>query len=142
MTLRVVTVAAVALVAADDRVLMAQRPAGKSFAGQWEFPGGKIEAGETPEAALVRELAEELGIVVALDALQPFSFVSHAYGDFHLLMLCYLCRDWDGVPHGREGQALVWDDVAALALLPMPPADIPLLAALNRLFDPACVAAA
>jgi 8-oxo-dGTP diphosphatase len=138
---RLVQVAAVALVDDVGRVLMAQRPAGKSFAGQWEFPGGKIESGETPEAALVRELAEELGIDVATAALEPLTFVSHAYPDFHLLMLFYACRAWTGMPHGIEGQALVWDTVAALAHLPMPPADIPLLAALRQALDTPCVAA-
>ena len=136
----IVQVAAVALVDAAGHVLMAQRPAGKSFAGQWEFPGGKIEPGETPESALARELAEELGIDVATTALKPLTFVSHGYPDFHLLMLFYTCRDWTGTPQGIEGQALVWDTVAGLAQLPMPPADIPLLAALRQALDTPCVA--
>ncbi len=130
-----ILVAAVALVDAGGRVLMAQRPAGKSFAGQWEFPGGKIEAGETPEAALVRELTEELGISVQAGDLQPLSFVSHAYPDFNLLMLFYTCNAWTGDPTGVEGQALVWDRPYGLAKLPMPPADIPLLAALAHVLD-------
>ncbi|MFZ4688967.1 MAG: 8-oxo-dGTP diphosphatase MutT [Polymorphobacter sp.] len=129
---RIVNVVAVALIDADNCILMAQRPEGKSLAGLWEFPGGKIEADETPEAALVRELAEELGIVVAEDALQAFSFVSHAYPDFHLLMLLYICRRWTGTPDGRDGQALTWGPVSELSALPMPPADLPLLAALRR----------
>ena len=139
--MRLVHVAAVALVDTADRVLMAQRPAGKSFAGQWEFPGGKIEAGETPEAALARELAEELGIRVATTALAPLTFVSHVYPDFHLLMLLYTCRTWAGMPHGAEGQSLVWDSVVALAQLPMPPADIPLLTALGQSLGTPSVAA-
>ncbi len=128
--MQVVPVAAVALIDGGDRVLMAERPAGKSFAGQWEFPGGKIEAGETPEAALVREIAEELGLKITAESLQPISFASHAYGDFHLLLLLFGCRQWAGTAVGREGQALHWDHVDRLADLPMPPADIPLLAAL------------
>ena len=131
--MRLVSVVAAALVDADDRVLVAQRPAGGSLAGLWEFPGGKIETGETPEAALVRELAEELGITVAASALEPVTFVSHAYADFHLLMLLYLCRDWQGTPHGQQGQPLHWARPAALAALPMPPADVPLVAVLAGL---------
>lgn len=129
--MRVVYVVAAALIDADGRVLVAQRPAGKSLAGLWEFPGGKIETGETPDMALVRELAEELGIAVAVDAIQPLTFVSHAYADFHLLMLLYVCRQWHGVPNGLQGQPLRWGTPADLAALPMPPADIPLLAALK-----------
>lgn len=128
--MRVVTVAAAALVAGDGRVLLAQRPPGKSLAGLWEFPGGKLEPGETPEAGLARELMEELGI--SAGPLQPISFVSHAYADFHLLMLLYLCRQWQGRPEGRDGQSLRWELPAAMAALPMPPADVPLTAALAQ----------
>jgi 8-oxo-dGTP diphosphatase len=128
--MRLVSVVAAALVDGDNRILVAQRPPGATLAGLWEFPGGKIEAGETPEYALVRELAEELGITVASAALAPIGFVSHAYADFHLLMLLYLCREWQGLPLGQQGQALRWESVAALAGLPMPPADVPLVAAL------------
>lgn len=126
-----VHVVAAALFDADDRVLVAQRPAGKSLAGLWEFPGGKIEPGETPEAALARELAEELGITVAESALAPLTFVSHAYADFHLVMLLYACRHWTGVPHGQQGQPLGWETAGALSGLPMPPADVPLIAAIK-----------
>jgi 8-oxo-dGTP diphosphatase len=126
--MRVITVVAAALMDGDGRVLLAQRPQGKSLAGLWEFPGGKLEPGETPEAALIRELDEELGIT-ARD-LVPFSFVSHAYDDFHLLMLLYWCHAWDGVPRGRDGQALCWELPGAMSALPMPPADVPLVQAL------------
>jgi 8-oxo-dGTP diphosphatase len=127
---RLVSVVAAALVAPDNRILVAQRPEGGSLAGLWEFPGGKIELGETPEAALVRELAEELGIAVATDALVPTGFVSHGYPDFHLLMLLYLCRRWQGTPVGQQGQTLRWESAGALSSLSMPPADVPLLAVL------------
>lgn len=120
-------VVAAALVDTTGRVLVAQRPAGKSLAGLWEFPGGKVENGETPEAALVRELAEELAISVASEALQPLGFVSHAYPAFHLLMLLYGCRLWQGVPRGEQGQPLQWVAAADLQHLAMPPADLPLL---------------
>jgi 8-oxo-dGTP diphosphatase len=129
--MRLVSVVAAALVDPENRILVAQRPAGGSLAGLWEFPGGKIETGETPEAALVRELAEELGVAVAADALTAISFVSHGYDDFHLLMLLYLCRRWHGEPVGQQGQPLRWETVATLGELPMPPADVPLLAALG-----------
>jgi 8-oxo-dGTP diphosphatase len=128
--MRLVHVVAAALVAEDGRVLLAQRPAGKSLAGLWEFPGGKLEPGETPEAALARELDEELGIRVG--PLIPFTFVSHAMDDFHLVMLLYWCRAWAGEPTGRDGQALRWERAEAMAQLPMPPADGPLVAALLR----------
>lgn len=128
--MREVIVAAAALIAPDNRVLVAQRPPGKSFAGQWEFPGGKLEPGETPEAALHRELHEELGIRVAPADLEPLTTVCHPYPDFDLVMIVYACRFWTGTLHGREGQALLWADAATLAALPMPPADIPVVAAL------------
>jgi 8-oxo-dGTP diphosphatase len=129
----VVLVAAVVLVDADGRVLLAQRPAGKAMAGLWEFPGGKVDAGETPEAALVRELAEELGIDVTASCLAPFTFASHSYPDFHLLMPLYLCRKWSGIPTAREGQQLKWVGPARLTEYPMPPADKPLVAMLRDL---------
>ncbi|HUC72100.1 MAG TPA: 8-oxo-dGTP diphosphatase MutT [Stellaceae bacterium] len=128
-----VLVAAVVLVDADGRVLLAQRPEGKAMAGLWEFPGGKVDPGETPEAALIRELAEELGIDVAASCLAPFTFASHAYPDFHLLMPLYVCRKWAGIPTPREGQHLRWVRPARLADYPMPPADKPLLALLRDL---------
>ncbi len=128
-----VLVAAVVLVDADGRVLLAQRPEGKSMAGLWEFPGGKVDQGETPEAALIRELREELGIDVAASCLAPFTFASHAYPDFHLLMPLYVCRKWSGIPLAREGQRLAWVRPARLADYPMPPADKPLVAMLRDL---------
>ena len=128
-----VLVAAVVLVDADGRVLLAQRPDGKSMAGLWEFPGGKVDPGETPEAALIRELREELGIDVAASCLAPFTFVSHAYPDFHLLMPLYVCRKWSGIPLAREGQRLAWVRPARLVDYAMPPADKPLVAMLRDL---------
>jgi len=128
-----VLVAAVVLVDADGRVLLARRPEGKAMAGLWEFPGGKIDPGETPEAALIRELAEELGIDVAASCLAPFTFASHAYPEFHLLMPLYVCRKWSGIPTAREGQRLAWVRPARLAEYPMPPADKPLVAMLRDL---------
>jgi 8-oxo-dGTP diphosphatase len=126
-----VLVAAVALVDADGRVLLAQRPEGKSMAGLWEFPGGKIESGETPEAALIRELQEELGIDTWASCLAPLSFASHAYADFHLLMPLFICRKWQGQPQSREGQALKWVRPADLRNYPMPAADLPLIPVLR-----------
>jgi len=126
-------VAAGALVDEDGRVLLCQRPEGKSLSGLWEFPGGKVESDETPEAALVRELREELGIDVGARCLSPLSFVSHDYGDFHLLMPLYLCRKWTGIPQSLEGQALKWVWPKNLSDYPMPPADVPLIAALTDL---------
>jgi 8-oxo-dGTP diphosphatase len=120
-------VVACALVDADKRVLIAQRPAGKTLAGLWEFPGGKIEAGERPEQALIRELREEIGIVVSEACLAPLTFASHAYDDFHLLMPLYICRRWDGDVTSREGQTLAWVRANKLRDYPMPPADIPLI---------------
>ena len=131
--LRIVLVSAVALVDADGRVLLAQRPAGKPLAGLWEFPGGKVNPGETPETTLIRELAEELGIDVAASCLAPFTFASYTYPDFHLLMPLYICRKWSGIPAAREGQRLAWVRPARLGDYPMPPADPPLVAMLRDL---------
>jgi 8-oxo-dGTP diphosphatase len=131
--LRLVLVSAVALVDADGRVLLAQRPAGKPLAGLWEFPGGKVNPGETPEVALIRELGEELGIDVAASCLAPFTFASYTYPDFHLLMPLYICRKWSGIPTAREGQRLAWVRPARLGDYPMPPADPPLVAMLRDL---------
>ena len=129
----IILVSAVALIDADGRILIAQRPEGKSMAGLWEFPGGKVEAGETPEAALVRELHEELGIETNESCLSPLTFASHQYDDFHLLMPLYACRRWDGQPASEEGQQLKWVRVGALKDYPMPPADEPLINALRDL---------
>lgn len=119
-------VAACALMDADGRILMSQRPAGKAHAGLWEFPGGKIEEGERPEITIVRELREELGVEPCERCLQPFSFASHAYDDFDLLMPLYLCRQWDGFPRPREGQKIKWVFPGRLLDLNLVPADIPL----------------
>jgi len=127
----VVLVAAVALIDRDGRVLLAQRPEGKSMAGLWEFPGGKLEPGETPEACLIRELHEELGIDTWESCLAPLSFASHSYDDFHLLMPLFACRKWEGIAQGREGQALAWVRPVRLGDYPMPPADVPLIAVLR-----------
>ena len=129
--MKVVLVAAVALVDPDGRVLLAQRPEGKSMAGLWEFPGGKVEPGETPEIALMRELKEELGIDTWSSCLAPLTFASHTYEDFHLLMPLFACRKWQGQPHGHEGQALSWAHVRDLRKYPMPPADLPLIPVLQ-----------
>jgi len=126
----VLLVAAVALIDVDGRVLLAERPAGKHLAGMWEFPGGKVKDGETPEAALIRELDEELGISVHESCLAPFTFASHSYENFHLLMPLYVCRTWQGIVVAREGQRLKWVRPAQLADYPMPPADKPLVAML------------
>ncbi len=125
--MKIVLVSAVALIDADGRVLLAQRPEGKSLAGLWEFPGGKVEAGETPEAALIRELKEELGIDTWQSCLAPLTFASHAYPEFHLLMPLFACRKWQGTASPREGQTLAWVRPAALRDYPMPPADLPLI---------------
>jgi 8-oxo-dGTP diphosphatase len=130
---RIVLVSAVALVDPDGRVLLAQRPAGKPMAGLWEFPGGKVNPGETPERALIRELAEELGIDVAASCLAPLTFASYTYSNFHLLMPLYVCRKWSGIPMAREGQRLAWVRPARLGDYPMPPADKPLVAMLRDL---------
>ena len=122
-----VLVSAVALIDRDNRVLLAQRPEGKSMAGLWEFPGGKVEDGETPEAALIRELEEELGIDTWESCLAPLTFASHAYEDFHLLMPLFACRKWEGIPTPREGQRLKWVSKGELRDYPMPPADIPIV---------------
>lgn len=129
--MKLVLVAAVALVDPDGRVLLAQRPEGKAMAGLWEFPGGKVEPGETPEAALIRELQEELGIDTWASCLAPLSFASHAYENFHLLMPLFICRKWDGQPQSREGQALKWVRPDALRNYPMPAADLPLIPVLR-----------
>lgn len=130
---KLVLVAACALIDADGRILLAQRPEGKSMAGLWEFPGGKIETGERPETTLIRELNEELGIRVKEDCLAPFAFASHGYDSFHLLMPLYLCRRWEGIVVAREGQKLAWARTNELANYAMPPADVPLVAQLRDL---------
>jgi 8-oxo-dGTP diphosphatase len=132
-SLPLLLVAAVALVDSDGRVLLARRPPGKAMAGLWEFPGGKLQPGETPEAALVRELREELGIDTAASCLAPLTFASHRYERFHLLMPLFVCRVWQGTPRPLEGQSLAWVRVNALPDWPMPPADIPLIAMLRDL---------
>ena len=129
--LPLVLVVAVALIDVDGRVLLAQRPEGKHLAGLWEFPGGKVGAGETPEAAVVRELREELAVDITESCLAPFTFASHAYEDFQLLMPLYVCRVWKGTPTPMEGQTLKWVRPLAMASLPMPPADAPLVAMLR-----------
>jgi 8-oxo-dGTP diphosphatase len=124
---KTVLVSAVALIDPDGRVLLAQRPKGKSMAGLWEFPGGKVEVGETPEAALIRELQEELGIGTWASCLAPLTFASHSYDDFHLLMPLFACRKWEGTPQSRENQSLKWVRVNELRDYPMPAADVPLI---------------
>ncbi|MDD9906389.1 MAG: 8-oxo-dGTP diphosphatase MutT [Rhodospirillaceae bacterium] len=127
----VVLVVAVALIDRDGRILIAQRPEGKSMAGLWEFPGGKVEPGESPDAALIRELQEELGVDTRQSCLAPLTFASHAYDDFHLLMPLYVCRVWKGIPQAKEGQKLAWVRPMQLTDYPMPPADVPLVAMLR-----------
>ncbi|MBR9767803.1 MAG: 8-oxo-dGTP diphosphatase MutT [Paracoccaceae bacterium] len=129
--MKIILVSAVALIDPDGRVLLAQRPEGKSMAGLWEFPGGKVEAGETPEDALVRELHEELGIETWSSCLAPLTFASHTYDDFHLLMPLFACRKWDGIVQGKEGQKLAWVQAKDLKEYPMPPADIPIISILR-----------
>lgn len=131
--MRLLIVVAAVLLDGDGRVLLAQRPQGKTLAGLWEFPGGKIEADERPEAALARELHEELGIDVNVTDMQPFTFASHAYDEFHLVMPLWQIRKWNGQPMSREGQALAWVSIDALDDYAMPPADIPLVDTLKRL---------
>lgn len=133
VSVKVVLVAACALVDIDGRVLLAQRPPGKPMAGLWEFPGGKVEAGEKPEETLIRELKEELGIVVKEACLAPLTFASHSYPDFHLLMPLYVCRRWDGTVAPLEGQKLTWARPNRLREYPMPPADEPLVSHLMTL---------
>jgi len=125
--MKTLLVSAVALIDADGRVLLAQRPEGKSMAGLWEFPGGKVETGETPEVALIRELNEELGIDTWESCLAPLTFASHTYDEFHLLMPLFACRKWKGTPHPQEGQTLKWVRANKLREYPMPPADVPLI---------------
>ncbi len=127
MAVSTILVAACALIDADNCVLIAERPAGKAMAGLWEFPGGKVQAGERPEEALIRELHEELGITVAEPCLAPLTFASHVYPDFHLLMPLYVCRRWDGIVTPREGQRLAWVRPNRLRDYSMPPADEPLI---------------
>jgi 8-oxo-dGTP diphosphatase len=133
VSVKLVLVAACALIDADGRVLIAQRPQGKSMAGLWEFPGGKIETGERPEQSLIRELKEELGITVREECLAPLTFASHLYPDFHLLMPLYVCRRWDGIPSALEQQRLKWVRPNDLRNYPMPPADEPLISHLTTL---------
>ena len=133
MSAKLVLVAACALIDVDGRVLLAQRPAGKPMAGLWEFPGGKVESGERPEDSLIRELKEELGIVVREACLAPLTFASHAYPEFHLLMPLFVCRRWDGMVTPREGQRLAWVRPNRLREYAMPPADEPLIAHLTGL---------
>ncbi|NKB53957.1 MAG: NUDIX domain-containing protein [Rhizobiaceae bacterium] len=133
MSQKLVLVVACALIDPDDRILLAQRPAGKSMAGLWEFPGGKVEAGETPEASLIRELKEELDVETKIACLAPLTFASHAYEDFHLLMPLYICRRWWGTARSNEGQNLKWVRAKNLRDYPMPEADLPLIPALQEL---------
>ena len=131
--MKTLLVVAVALVDPDGRILLAQRPEGKALAGLWEFPGGKVDPGERPEQALIRELQEELGIDTEASCLAPLSFASHSYDDFHLLMPLWVCRKWEGIAQPREGQALKWVRPENLREYPMPPADLPLIPVLQEL---------
>jgi 8-oxo-dGTP diphosphatase len=133
VSVKLVLVAACALIDTDGRVLIAQRPQGKSMAGLWEFPGGKVESGERPEQSLIRELKEELGIVVQEACLAPLTFASHTYSDFHLLMPLFVCRRWEGIVEAREAQTLKWVRPNELRNYPMPPADEPLIPHLTTL---------
>jgi len=132
MTRKIVYVAALALVDADGRVLLARRPEGKPMAGMWEFPGGKIEPGETPEEALHREMREEIGIELCEECVTPLTFVSHAYEAFHLVMALYIGRKWEGIPRPMEGQELTWKRPEEMVKLAMPPADLPLVGVLRE----------
>jgi 8-oxo-dGTP diphosphatase len=132
-SVRLVLVAAAALIDADGRVLLARRPEGKTMAGMWEFPGGKVEAGERPEQTVIREFREELGVHIQEPCLAPFAFASHGYDDFHLLMPVFVCRRWEGAPQPREGQTLAWVFPKDMPKYPMPPADVPLVAQLRDL---------
>ena len=129
--MKTVLVSAVVLIDVDGRVLLAQRPEGKSMAGLWEFPGGKVETGETPEAALIREMYEELGIETWQSCLAPLTFASHSYDDFHLLMPVFACRKWEGIVSPKEGQKLAWVHASDLKSYPMPAADLPLIAVIR-----------
>ncbi len=131
--MKLVLVSAVALIDRDGKILLSQRPQGKPMGGLWEFPGGKVEADETPEAALIRELEEELGINTWQSCLAPLTFASHAYDEFHLLMPVFVCRKWEGIPIPREGQNLKWVAAADLRSFTMPPADVGLIAAMRDL---------
>lgn len=133
MSKKLVLVVACALIDADDRILLAERPKGKSMAGLWEFPGGKVEAGETPEESLIRELKEELGVETKTACLAPLTFASHEYDDFHLLMPLYVCRRWWGMAQAKEGQVLKWVRAGKLRDYPMPEADLPLISPLQEL---------
>ena len=133
MSNKLVLVVACALIDADDRILLAQRPPGKSMAGLWEFPGGKVEDGETPEESLIRELREELDVETKAACLAPLTFASHEYADFHLLMPLYVCRRWWGMARSKEGQALKWVRAGNLRDYPMPEADLPLISPLQEL---------
>ena len=133
MARKILLVVACALVDADNRILLAKRPEGKTLAGLWEFPGGKVEPGETPEETLVRELREELGIETKVACLAPLTFASHTYDDFHLLMPLYVCRRFEGIARGMEGQEIKWVRAQALRDYPMPPADEPLIPYLQDL---------
>ena len=135
MSVKLVLVAACALIDADGRVLLAQRPQGRPLAGLWEFPGGKVEPGELPETCLIRELEEELGIVVKQECLAPLTFASHTYPDFHLLMPLYVCRRWQGIVEAKEAQRLKWVRPNDLRNYPMPPADEPLISHLTTLLS-------
>lgn len=140
MSRRLLVVAACALIEPDQRLLIAQRPKGKALAGLWEFPGGKIESGESPEETIVRELQEELAVTITASSLAPLSFASHEYADFHLLMPLYVCRTWRGTPKAMEAQQIAWVEISDLtrqnSRFPMPPADAPLLPALQRYITP------
>lgn len=130
--MKTVLVSAVALIDADGRVLLNQRPEGKHLAGMWEYPGGKVELGESPERALIREIREELGVELCERCFAPLSFVSHTYEDFQLLMLLYVAHRWEGIPQSREGQALTWKRPSEMRAMPMPPADVPLIHVLEE----------